>query len=472
MDCGTDIGSINNIDVESKIMNMNDKEQKRPRLAVLGAGESGTGAAILAKQKGYDTFVSDMGEIQPTYKALLNQHGIAWEEGKHTEELILNATEIVKSPGIPLNAPIIRKCQEKGIPVISEIELAARYTKAKMICITGSNGKTTTTSLIFDMLQRAGLNVGLAGNIGNSLALQVAQQARDYYVIELSSFQLDNMYDFKADIAILMNITPDHLDRYEYQFQNYIDAKFRITRNQTAEDAFIYWSEDPVINSQLQKLGLRATMYPFGSKKAHNVAYVDGAQFVVEAPNALTLRLPVSDLSLQGRHNQFNSMAASLAAQILHIKNEVIRESLMQFRGVEHRLQYVATVRNIRFINDSKATNVNSCWYALESMTTPTVLILGGKDKGNDYSEIDALVQEKCHTLVYMGLHNEPLHQHFDNMGLRIIDTDNIHDAVRQAYQAAHEGDTVLLSPCCASFDLFRSYEDRGEQFIQEVKRL
>lgn len=442
------------------------------RLVILGAGESGCGAAILGKKQGYDVFVSDMGHIQLAYRALLEQHGITYEQGCHTEHLILNANEVIKSPGISDKTPIVRQLLELRIPVISEIEFAARYTNAKMICITGSNGKTTTTSLIFDMLVRAGLNVGLAGNIGNSLALQVAQADRDYYVIELSSFQLDNMYDFRADIAILMNITPDHLDRYEFSFQNYVNAKFRITQNQTDKEAFIYWAEDPVINKQLEKLRPQATLYPFGGKNSHNVAYIDGNNFVIEAPNAIALTMPCADLSLKGKHNQLNSMAAGLAAQILNIKNSVIRESLMQFVGVNHRLQYVATVRGVRFINDSKATNVNSCWYALESMTAPTVLILGGKDKGNDYSEIDQLVKDKCHTLVFMGLHNEKLHEHFDKSGLRIIDTDNICDAVRKAFNAAHDGDTVLLSPCCASFDLFRSYEDRGEQFMEQVRQL
>lgn len=442
------------------------------RLVVLGAGESGAGAAILAQQKGYEVFVSDMGNIKLPYKALLDQNHIAWEEGHHSEDLILNATEIVKSPGIPLTAPLIVKAKEKNIPIISEIEFAARYTNAKMICITGSNGKTTTTSLIYDILCRAGLNVGLAGNIGKSLALQVAQNDREYYVIELSSFQLDNMYDFKADIAILMNITPDHLDRYDFKFQNYVDAKFRITRNQSASDAFIYWSEDPVVSAEIAKLNPKATLYPFGSTQGHNVAYADAEDFNVCIPNYEALTLSVNQLSLRGKHNQYNSMAAAIAAQILHISNKVIREALTSFAGVEHRLQYVATVRNVRFINDSKATNVNSCWYALESMTTPTVLILGGKDKGNDYSEIDALVKEKCHTLVYMGLHNEKLHEHFDSMGLTIIDTDNLQDAVHKSFEAAREGDTVLLSPCCASFDLFKSYEDRGEQFMAEVKKL
>jgi len=446
-------------------------------ITILGAGESGTGAAVLAKKKGFDVFVSDNGNIKEPYKAMLDKYEIKWEENQHSQDYILTSAEVIKSPGIPNNSPLIVALTQKGIPVISEIEFAARYTDAKMICITGSNGKTTTTSLVFDILQRAGLNVGLAGNIGNSLAMQVATQHHDYYVIELSSFQLDNMYDFKADIAILLNITPDHLDRYDFQFQKYVDAKFRITRNQTSQDAFIYWSEDPVIDAELQKLHPQATLYPFGMKnsdtvdaQAHNVAYVDGKQFVVRATDSsILLSIPTEQLSLKGRHNTFNSMAAGIAAQLLNIRNEVIRESLMGFKGVEHRLEYVATIRNVRFINDSKATNVNSCWYALESMTTPTILILGGKDKGNDYSEIDQLVRQKVKTLVFMGLHNEKLHEHFDSFGIEIIDTDNIKDAVSKAYEAASEGDTVLLSPCCASFDLFTSYEDRGRQFKQQV---
>lgn len=429
------------------------------RIVVLGAGESGSGAAILAKEKGFDVFVSDCGTISDPYRALLDQNGVKWEDGKHTEELILNADEVIKSPGIPLTAPLIQKLQAQDTPIISEIEFAARYTNAKMICITGSNGKTTTTSLIFYILKQAGLNVGLAGNIGNSLALQVAHEDHDYYVIELSSFQLDNMYDFKADIAILLNITPDHLDRYDFKFQNYVDAKFRITRNQTKEDSFIYWAEDPVIDREMKRLQLGSTLYPYG----------------FSCPNPL----PVGEdeLALKGRHNILNSMAATIAANVLKIKKDIIRESLMTFQGVAHRLQHVATVRGVRWINDSKATNVNSCWYALESMTTPTVLILGGKDKGNDYSEIDDLVKQKCHTLIFMGLHNEKLHEHFDqfaidNSQFTIIDTNNLHDAVQAAYHAAHEGDTVLLSPCCASFDLFKSYEDRGDQFMAAVRAL
>ena len=442
------------------------------KIVVLGAGESGTGAAILAKEKGMDVFVSDMGEIFPVYQALLDQHHIAWESGQHTEQRILDADEVIKSPGIPLTTPLLQTLIAQGTPILSEIEFAARYTQAKMICITGSNGKTTTTSLLFDMLRRAGLDVGLAGNIGNSLALQVAQEDHAYYVIELSSFQLDNCYDFKADIAILLNITPDHLDRYDHQFQNYVDAKFRITQNQTASDAFIYWSEDPVINREIQRIHPQATLYPFGSNE-QNVAYTDGTQLVIDAHQShKPMYVPLADLSLKGKHNQYNSMAAGIAAQILNIHNVVIRESLQQFAGVNHRLQYVATVRGVRYINDSKATNVNSCWYALESMTTPTVLILGGKDKGNDYSEIDQLVKAKCHTLVFMGKDNSKLIQHFESFGIKYISTNTLADAVQAAYQSAQQGDTVLLSPCCASFDLFKSYEDRGEQFMDAVRNL
>ncbi len=461
-----------------------DKMENKQRLVALGAGESGVGAAILAKEKGYDVFVSDMGEIKPHYAALLEQYGIPYESGKHSAELILNADEVVKSPGIPDTAPMVKALIEQGTPIISEIEFAARYTDAKMICITGSNGKTTTTSLIYDMLRRAGLDVGLAGNIGNSLALQVAQQDHAYYVIELSSFQLDNMYDFRADIAILLNITPDHLDRYNFEFQNYINAKMRITRNQRNEDAFIYWSGDPVIDREIKKLRPTATLYPFGEQQEKNVAYVSDGKMVVAARQPL--ELPAEQLSLKGKHNQYNSMAAAIAAQLLNINNDVILESLTTFAGVEHRLQYVATVRGVRWINDSKATNVNSCWYALEAMTTPTVLILGGKDKGNDYSEIDQLVLDKCHTLVFMGLHNEKLIEHFSALGYkpaaidsqksdgskRYIDTNTLADAVRACYNVARDGDTVLLSPCCASFDLFKSYEDRGEQFMAAVRNL
>lgn len=454
-------------------MYMETKNEMK-RMVVLGAGESGTGAAILAKEKGYQVFVSDRGQIKEPYKAMLNQHGIEWEEGRHTMERILAADEVVKSPGIPEKAPVIQELEARQIPIISEIEFASRYTHAKMICITGSNGKTTTTSLVFDILKRAGLNVALAGNIGRSLALQVAYEQHDYYVIELSSFQLDNMYQFKADVAILLNITPDHLDRYNYEFQNYVNAKFRITQNQTVNDAFIYWAGDPVIADQLKKLHPKATLYPFGDENdGHNIAYIESQQLTFGGISDYTpLSIPTEELALKGKHNSYNSMAAGIAAEILHVKKDNIRESLCGFPGVEHRLEYVATVRNVRFINDSKATNVNSCWYALESMTAPTVLILGGTDKGNDYSEIDELVRKKVKGLVFLGVDNAKLHAHFDSFGLPIADTNNITDAVKRSYEMAQEGDTVLLSPCCASFDLFKNYEERGRMFKDCVRAL
>ena len=380
------------------------------RIVVLGAGESGAGAAVLAKVKGFDVFVSDMSLIKDAYKALLNKYEIEWEDGRHSIEKILNADEIIKSPGIPDTAPVIREIQKKGIPIISEIEFAGRYTHAKMICITGSNGKTTTTLLTYHILKNAGLNVGLAGNVGKSLALQVATENFDYYVIELSSFQLDNMYKFKADIAVLLNITPDHLDRYGYDMQNYINAKFRITQNQTPNDAFIYWNDDPIITKELKAHDLKARLYPFSEEKEEGVkAYTENNQIVIDAPND-TLTITEDDLALQGRHNLYNSMAASISAKVLDIKKEDIREGLKDFKGVEHRLEKVARVRGVEFINDSKATNVNSCWYALESMRTKVILILGGKDKGNDYSEIEELVKEKVNAIICLGVDNSKLH--------------------------------------------------------------
>ena len=442
------------------------------RIIILGAGESGAGAAVLAKVKGFETFVSDTSTIKPHYKELLDQYGIEWEEGHHSEERILQADEVVKSPGIPCDAPLILKLREKQIPVISEIEFAGRYTDAKMICITGSNGKTTTTSLIYHILKSAGLNVGLAGNIGSSLALQVATEQHDYYVIELSSFQLDNMYDFRANIAVLMNITPDHLDRYGYEMQNYVDAKFRITQNQTEEDAFIFWNDDPIIRRELEKHGLKARLYPFAAVKEQGViAYVEDGQMKIDQPIAFNMEQ--EELALRGTHNLYNSMAAGISANLAGIKREDIRQALSDFKGVEHRLEKVCDVGGVHFINDSKATNVNSCWYALQSMTTKTVLILGGKDKGNDYTEIEELVREKCSALVYLGLHNEKLHAFFDPMGLPVAEVQTgMKDAVEAAYRLAQPGETVLLSPCCASFDLFKSYEDRGDQFKQYVRAL
>lgn len=441
------------------------------RIVILGAGESGAGAAVLAKKLGFDTFVSDMSLIKDKYKFMLDERGIEWEEGKHTEELILNADEVIKSPGIPNDAPMILKIREKNIPIISEIEFAGRYTKAKMICITGSNGKTTTTSLIYHIFKKAGMNVGLAGNIGNSLALQVAECNYDYYVIELSSFQLDNMYDFHANIAVLMNITPDHLDRYEYKMQNYVDAKFRIIQNQTENDAFIFWNDDPIIQRELHKYGIHGHYYPFAEdKKEGTVAYVEEKKVCFTEP--LAFNMEQEELALTGKHNLFNSMAAGLSANIAGIKKECIREALSDFKGVEHRLEKVARIKGVEYINDSKATNVNSCWYALQSMTTKTVLILGGKDKGNDYNEIAGLVKEKCSGLIFMGLHNEKLHEFFGGYGIPIADVKSMKDAVDAAYKMAKDGETVLLSPCCASFDLFKSYEDRGEQFKECVRNL
>ena len=444
----------------------------RNRIVILGAGESGAGAAVLAKVKGFDTFVSDASAIKDKYRQLLDSYGIAYEEGRHTEQLILNADEVVKSPGIPNDAPLIKKLREQGTPVISEIEFAGRYTRAKMICITGSNGKTTTTSLTYHIFKSAGLNVGLAGNIGRSLALQVATEQHDYYVIELSSFQLDNMYDFRAHIAVLMNITPDHLDRYDHCMQNYVDAKFRITQNQTADDAFVFWNDDPIIRRELQKHGLKARLFPFAAVKGGGaIAYVDEGEVRINEPVAFNMEQ--EELSLRGTHNLYNSLAAGISANLSGIRKEHIRRALSDFKGVEHRLEWVCNVGGVRFINDSKATNVNSCWYALQSMTTPTVLILGGKDKGNDYTEIEELVRTKCSALVYLGLHNEKLHAFFDRLGLPVADVQTgMKDAVVAAYGLARKGDTVLLSPCCASFDLFKSYEDRGEQFKACVRAL
>lgn len=450
---------------------MNEKMEQK-RIVVLGAGESGAGAAVLAKVKGFDVFVSDMSKIGDKYKELLNRYEIAWEEGAHTEALILNADEVVKSPGIPDKAPIIQALKRKAIPIISEIEFAGRYTQAKMICITGSNGKTTTTLLTYHILKDAGLNVGLAGNVGKSLALQVATENFDYYVIELSSFQLDNMYDFKANIAVLLNITPDHLDRYDYKMENYVDAKFRITQNQTGTDAFIYWNDDPVITRKLGEMHLQSQCYPFSEEHEEGAkAYTDNHELIIETPDGV-FTMNEDDLSLHGRHNLYNSMAAGISARLLDIRKEDIRKALSNFESVEHRLEPVATVRGVQFINDSKATNVNSCWYALESMKTKVVLILGGKDKGNDYSEIEQLVKDKVSAIVCMGVDNTKLHAFFDDKVACICDAGSMKEAVDKAFAAAKPGETVLLSPCCASFDLFKSYEDRGCQFKDCVKAL
>lgn len=442
------------------------------KIVILGGGESGAGAAVLAKKQGFEVFLSDLSEIKPEYKALLDQYEIAWEEKQHTEALILNAFQVIKSPGIPAKAPLIKKLQAQHTPIISEIEFAGRYTQAKMICITGSNGKTTTTMLVYHILKNAGLNVGLAGNVGQSLALQVATENFDYYVVELSSFQLDGMTEFKADIAILLNITPDHLDRYEYNFQNYVDSKFRITQNQTAEDAFIFWENDPVIKAELAKRNVQSTMYPFSIERTEKTkAFIEQDELIIKTLKSL-FTMPTTELALQGLHNTYNSMAAGLAASIVNVRKESIRQSLQDFQGVEHRLEYVATVKNVRYINDSKATNVNSCWYALQSMKTPVVLILGGTDKGNDYSEIEELVRDKVKGLVFIGLDNKALHGFFDGKITNITDVQSMEDAVKTAYEMTTDGDTVLLSPCCASFDLFQNYEDRGKQFKNCVRNL
>jgi UDP-N-acetylmuramoylalanine--D-glutamate ligase len=442
------------------------------RIVILGAAESGVGAAALAKVKGFEVFVSDMGKIKENYKQILQQYDVPWEEGSHTEQLILNADEIVKSPGIPDNAPMVCKAKEAGIPIISEIEFAGRYTNAKMICITGSNGKTTTTSLIYHIFKKAGYNVGLAGNIGRSLALQIAEgQTYEYYIIELSSFQLDNMYDFRANIAVLLNITPDHLDRYEGSMQNYTDSKMRILQNQTEEDAFIYWNDDPVISAELKRYGIKARMCPFSIiEKKGMIGYIADGKYVIENPTPFNMEQ--ESLSLRGKHNMYNSLAAGIAARISGIDDVSLRQSLSDFEGVEHRLQKVARVGGVQYVNDSKATNVDACWYALESMTTPTILIIGGLDKGNDYNAIKDLVQKKCAGLVYLGADNTKLHNFFDGMGIPVADTNNMKDCVAACYRMAKPGYTVLLSPCCASFDLFKNMEDRGEQFCEQVKNL
>lgn len=441
------------------------------RIVILGAGESGAGAAVLAKQQGFDVFVSDMSAIKDKYKKMLDDRGIAWEEQQHTEANILNADEVIKSPGIPKEAPMIQKLLEKGTPIISEIEFAGRYTHSKMICITGSNGKTTTTSLIFHIFKDAGYDVGLAGNIGNSLALQVAEDPHDYYIIELSSFQLDDMYNFRANIAILLNITPDHLDRYEYKFENYADAKMRIIQNQTKEDSFIYWNDDPVIKKELEKFDVKAVRYPFSElKEKGSIGYIEQGQYTIEQPTPFNMEQ--EDLSLTGKHNIYNSLAAGIAANIGGIKKENIRKSLSDFPGVEHRLEKVCKVAGVQYINDSKATNVDACWYALESMTTPTVLIIGGKDKGNDYDAIKDLVKQKCRAVVYLGADNQKLHDNFDHLGITVRDTHSMKECVAACAALAKPGDTVLLSPCCASFDLFKNMEDRGEQFKELARAL
>lgn len=442
----------------------------RKKLVVLGGGESGVGAAVLGKTKGMDVILSDSGKIADKYCDMLISEGIRFEEGGHTEELLLDADLVVKSPGIPPYAPLVKKFTEKGTPVLCEIEFAGRYTDARMICITGSNGKTTTTLLTYHILRSAGLNVGLAGNVGQSLALQVARTHHDYYVIELSSFQLENMYDFKANIAVITNITPDHLDRYDHKMENYVAAKFRILQNQGPDDYFIYWQDDPIITEQIRHIQIEAMQLPFAQHQHEGTAaYEENGILRFTTPTDVW-EIPRDMLSLSGLHNLYNSMAAGLSASILEIKSDTIRKALSDFESVEHRLEFVAEVDGVQYINDSKATNVNSTWYALESMTRPTVLILGGKDKGNDYSEIEELVKQHVKAIVCMGVDNTKLLNFFEGKVPVISDTHSIEDALKECRRLAESGDTVLLSPCCASFDLFKSYEDRGRQFKEIVK--
>lgn len=442
------------------------------KLVVLGGGESGAGAAVLGKVKGMDVILSDMGKIPEKYRRMLQDEDIRFEEGGHTESLLLDADIVVKSPGIPPTAPLVKKFMEKGTPVLSEIEFAGRYTDARMVCITGSNGKTTTTLLTYHILRKAGLDVGLAGNVGKSLAYQVAREDHEIYVIELSSFQLENMYDFKANIAVIMNITPDHMDRYDHKMENYVAAKFRILRNQTPDDYFIYWQDDPIVKAQIRNIQVEAMQLPFSEhREPDSHAYVEDGIVKFDTPMEVW-DIPRDKLSLSGLHNLYNSMAAGLSASILKIKKDTIREALMDFEAVEHRLEFVREVDGVRWVNDSKATNVNSTWYALESMKTPTVLILGGKDKGNDYSEIEELVSEKVRAIVCMGKDNAKLLDFFGGKVKEIRDTHSLEDAVAACRELAHKGDTVLLSPCCASFDLFSSYEDRGDKFKAAVRAL
>lgn len=453
---------------------MENKNKKK--LVILGGGESGVGAAILAKDLGMEVFLSDYGHVAPRYQAVLDAEGIEWEEGRHTMERILVADEVVKSPGIAPTTPVVRAVTEKGIPVISEIEFGGRYTDSRMICITGSNGKTTTTLLTYHILRAAGIDAGLAGNVGKSLALQVAREPHAVYVIELSSFQLENMYDFRADIAIMLNITPDHLDRYDYKMENYVDAKFRILRNMAPEGAFIYWQDDPVVTSKLAGISTEARLYPFGMTRREGTrAWVEPAsgELVFDTAEE-TVAMKRDDLSLRGLHNLYNSMAAGLASCLMKVAPDVLRRSLSDFGGVEHRLEFVAEKDGVRWINDSKATNVNSTWYALESMpdSRSVVLILGGKDKGNDYSEIEELVGRKVKAIVCMGLHNDKLLDFFTPKVPAIADTHSLADAVTECRRLSSPGDTVLLSPCCASFDLFTSYENRGELFKEAVRAL
>ena len=440
----------------------------------MGGAESGVGAAVLAKVKGFDVFLSDKGKIADHYADTLREWKIPFEEGQHSEDLILNADEVVKSPGIPTAAPMVQKLMQQGTPILSEIEFAGRYDTAKKICITGSNGKTTTTSLIYYLLQQAGLNVGLGGNIGKSYAFQVATEHFDYYVLEISSFQLDNVYDFRPDIAIITNITPDHLDRYNYNMEEYVKAKFRITRNLRPEDCFIFDSDDAITIDHLNKIIIQAKMLPFTQNgKVDQGAYLEGEKIVVKYEESES-EIYLKELALGGKHNIYNSMAAALAAKAVDIDDETIRGSLATFEPIEHRLEPVLSIKDVLYINDSKATNVDSAWYALECQTKPVVWIVGGKDKGNDYSVLTDLVKEKVKAIVCLGVDNSKIHAAFEDIvgAENITDTGSADAAVKAASRFASPGDVVLLSPCCASFDLFSCYEDRGEQFKAAVRNL
>ena len=435
------------------------------RLVILGAAESGVGTAVLAQKQGYEVFVSDMGAIRDRYKSVLSERDIEWEEGQHTEQRILSADEVVKSPGIPDTAPMVQKLIAQDTPILSEIEFCSRYTKGRMLCITGSNGKTTTTSLIYYIMQNAGKNVGLGGNIGRSLALQIAEDDKDWYVVELSSFQLDNCFAFHPHIAVLLNITPDHLDRYEYDMQHYVDSKMRIIQNQTAEDEFIYWTGDEYVDKELRR---RADGEHIPASTPSSRPAVEGQPTLRPFDDDDFDRLSL-DFTLPGKHNKRNVLAAYYAAKAAGVDENVIRECLKTFPGVEHRLEFVADKAGVRYINDSKATNVDACYVALDAMTRPTVLVIGGKDKGNDYSRIIPLVKEKCRGVVYLGADNKKLHENFDDLGVAVADTHSMKDCVKACRNMAKEGDVVLLSPCCASFDLFKNMEDRGEQFKEQV---
>lgn len=443
------------------------------RMVILGGGESGVGAAILAKQQGWDVFLSDGGSLKDGYKQALQEKEIAFESDWHSEEKILNADEVVKSPGIPEKNELVKKIRAKGIPIISEIELAYRYKgNSKIVAITGSNGKTTTTALTWHICKHAGMDVALVGNIGFSFAKQVAEDPKPWYIAEISSFQLDDIKTFRPDIAILTNITEDHLDRYDYQFEKYINSKFRITMNQTSEDYFIYCEDDPVTMQYLNRYTIHSNPLPITMQHEPNKgAFIKNGQMTIETGSE-RMMMSIYDFTLKGKHNQYNTMAAGIAASTLGLRKEKIREAIQSFESLEHRMEFVAKIRGVAFINDSKATNVNSTWYALESMETPTILILGGVDKGNDYSLIMELVKEKVKAIVCMGIDSRKIHEAFGKDVELIVNTSSAEEAVKAAFHFAEKGDTVLLSPACASFDLFKNYEDRGKQFKDAVREL